>query len=142
MFTITIRTIEELPPVARQLLEHFPTERVFLLNGEMGSGKTTFIKEICKVLGVRNGMSSPTYSIVNEYQGAKDVIYHFDLYRLKDVNECLDIGFEEYVHSGHYCFIEWPEIAKALLPETVVEVNLRAEGETRYLEAKQIRHGI
>jgi tRNA threonylcarbamoyladenosine biosynthesis protein TsaE len=142
MFTAPIHSINEIPSVAKQLLEHFPKERVFLLNGEMGSGKTTFIKDLCKVLGVRDGMSSPTYSIVNEYKGTNDLIYHFDLYRLKDVNECLDLGFEEYVHSGHYCFIEWPAIARPLMPDTFVEVDLRVENAVRYLEAKQNHHGV
>jgi tRNA threonylcarbamoyladenosine biosynthesis protein TsaE len=137
-----IHDIKELPSLAKRLLESFSSERVFLLNGEMGSGKTTFIKEVCKALGVQDGMSSPTYSIVNEYKGTSDIIYHFDLYRLKDVNECLDIGFEEYVHSGNYCFIEWPEIARPLLPDTFVEVNLRVENNARYLEAKQSHHGV
>lgn len=138
MFERTVISIDQLPELARELLKAFPERSVFLFNGQMGAGKTTLIKEMCNALGVMDSMSSPTYSIVNEYTGAIDIIYHFDLYRLKNTEECLDIGFEEYVNSGNYCFIEWPEVAMPLMPEKYVEVNLRAEGETRYLTAQLI----
>lgn len=138
MFEKTIISIDELPSLAHELLKAFPERSVFLFNGQMGAGKTTLIKEICNELGVMDSMSSPTYSIVNEYTGAIDIIYHFDLYRLKNTEECLDIGFEEYVNSGNYCFIEWPEVAMPLIPERYVEVNIRTEGETRYITAEQI----
>jgi tRNA threonylcarbamoyladenosine biosynthesis protein TsaE len=89
----------------------------------MGSGKTTLIKEICHQLGVTDTMSSPTYGLVNEYHtSSKKLIYHFDLYRIKDLAECLDIGMEEYLYSGNYCFIEWPDVAKQLMPEEAVKV--------------------
>lgn len=138
MFERKIISLNELPELARELIKAFPERSLFLFNGQMGAGKTTLIKEMCNALGVMDSMSSPTYSIVNEYTGAIDIIYHFDLYRLKNIEECLDIGFEEYVNSGNYCFIEWSEIAMPLMSERYVEVNLRAEGETRYLTAQLI----
>jgi len=83
-----------------------------------------------------DNMSSPTYSIVNEYKGANNIIYHFDLYRVKNLNECLDIGMEEYLYSGNYCFIEWPEIADSLYPEGAVKVTIHIENEKRIIEAQ------
>jgi tRNA threonylcarbamoyladenosine biosynthesis protein TsaE len=140
MFGPTVMNIDQLPDLAAALLKNFPQQRVFLLNGEMGSGKTTFIKELCKALGVTSHMSSPTYSIVNEYASAKGLVYHFDLYRLKNINECMDIGFEEYVHSGNYCFIEWPEIALPLLPEQYLEITIKVENEIRQMSISL--HGV
>jgi tRNA threonylcarbamoyladenosine biosynthesis protein TsaE len=138
MLERTIASIDDLPLLAQELIRAFPKKSVFLFNGQMGAGKTTLIKEMCKALGVTDGMSSPTYSIVNEYTGAIDVIYHFDLYRLKNTEECFDIGFEEYVNSGNYCFIEWPDVAMPIIPNIYVEVNLKIENETRYLTAELI----
>lgn len=142
MLERTITSIAELPELARELIKAFPKRSVFLFNGQMGAGKTTLIKEMCNALGVMDSMSSPTYSIVNEYTGAIDIIYHFDLYRLKNTEECLDIGFEEYVNSGNYCFIEWPEVAMPLMPDRYVEVNIQADGETRYITAQLIENEI
>ncbi|MCD6067005.1 MAG: tsaE [Bacteroidetes bacterium] len=142
MYDVTVNHINELQSAAQLLLNTFPNEKVFLLNGQMGAGKTTFIKELCLTLGITDGMSSPTYSIVNEYKGEKELIYHFDLYRLKSTEECLDLGFEEYVNSGHYCFIEWPELARPLLPQSYVEVEILTENETRHIKAQRISHGI
>ena len=138
MFEKTITSIEQLPQLANELIGAFPGRNVFLFNGQMGAGKTTLIKEMCAALGVMDGMSSPTYSIVNEYTGAADIIYHFDLYRLKSTEECLDIGFEEYVNSGNYCFIEWPEIAMPLMPAKYIEVQIETEEEKRKVTAKLI----
>jgi tRNA threonylcarbamoyladenosine biosynthesis protein TsaE len=105
-----------------------------LFEAEMGVGKTTFIKEISKVLGVKDAMSSPTYSIVNEYHWEKGKIFHFDLYRVKSVIECLDIGMDEYLNSGNYCFIEWPEIAKPLYPENYIVIKITTENQDRIFE--------
>jgi tRNA threonylcarbamoyladenosine biosynthesis protein TsaE len=92
----------------------------------MGSGKTTLIKAICRQLGVdESQMSSPTFSIANEYQGIKSKIYHFDLYRVKSEEELFQIGFEEYIDSGCYCFIEWPELAKLFLYDEYLELTLK-----------------
>ncbi len=97
--------------------------RVFAMYGEMGAGKTTFIKAICKVLNVEDVVSSPTFALVYEYSSAEaGVIYHFDLYRIKEIEELYDLGYEDYFYSGNLCFIEWPEKAEYLLPEDAVKV--------------------
>src|ERR1035437_1284140 len=109
-------TIDVLPHVASDIIEAIKNTKVVLFYGEMGSGKTTLIKEICKQLGVKGSISSPTYGLVNEYHTKdNDTIYHLDLYRIKNIEECLDMGIEEYIDSGNYCFIEWPEIALPLI---------------------------
>lgn len=128
---------------AKELIEFSGQEKVFLFDSPMGSGKTTFIKAVCGFLGVTDTMSSPTYSIVNEYNtinGAK--VYHFDLYRLKSTNELLDIGFEEYVNSGNYLFIEWPELAIPFLDSYVriiIDTDSDSNSNNRYLRAEIIQ---
>ncbi len=119
-----IETINDLPASARELLTFAGKERVFLFNGEMGAGKTTFIKALCLVLGVSETVTSPTYSLVNQYEGADDTIYHFDFYRIKKEVEAYDIGFEEYLYSENYCFIEWPEKIASLWPEKYIKISL------------------
>lgn len=136
MFKLEVNSLEELPDAANAFITAFNGKKIFLFDAQMGAGKTTFIKELCHTLGVMDNMSSPTYSIVNEYTGAIDTIYHFDLYRVKNLNECLDIGMEEYLYSGNYCFIEWPEIANSLYPEDAVKVTIRIENEKRIIEAQ------
>ncbi len=136
MFKLEVNNLEELPAAASKFIDAFNGKKIFLFDAQMGAGKTTFIKELCHSLGVMDNMSSPTYSIVNEYTGAIDIIYHFDLYRVKSLNECLDIGMEEYLYSGNYCFIEWPEIANSLYPEDAVKVTIRIENEKRIIEAQ------
>ncbi|MHB8260081.1 MAG: tRNA (adenosine(37)-N6)-threonylcarbamoyltransferase complex ATPase subunit type 1 TsaE [Bacteroidia bacterium] len=124
-------TIEVLPNVAIDIVEAIKDTQIVLFYGEMGSGKTTLIKEICKQLGVTDSMSSPTYALVNEYHTKENsTIYHFDLYRIKSIEECLDMGMEEYLYSGNYCFIEWPEIALPLLsslPESCCNLYIKTE---------------
>ncbi len=108
--------------------------RICLFDGEMGTGKTTMIKAICKNLGVSESqMSSPTFGIVNEYQGTSEILYHFDLYRLKHIGELLDIGFLEYVDSGNYCFIEWPDLVKSFLKDQYLEITLKKTDIGRHL---------
>ncbi|TXI13859.1 MAG: tRNA (adenosine(37)-N6)-threonylcarbamoyltransferase complex ATPase subunit type 1 TsaE [Pedobacter sp.] len=126
---IIINTITQLSAAAKQLLASYKRERIFLFFGDMGVGKTTFIKSICDQLGVCDVVSSPTYSIVNEY-ASKDglVVYHFDFYRLKSETEALDLGFEEYLDSGSYCFIEWPEKISSYWPKRYVKVELTISG--------------
>lgn len=122
----------DLPQIAESLLEFAEGEKIFLFEGEMAAGKTTFIKTLCLKLGVKESVSSPTYSIVNEYEGTSDRIYHFDFYRIKNEDEAFDIGFEEYVYSDAICLIEWPENVGNLLPDNFIKVNINiGENEAR-----------
>lgn len=118
-------SLDKLEELAEKLIREAGSIRVIIFNGEMGSGKTTFIKAIGHVLGIKDGMSSPTFSIVNEYETeAGEKIYHFDFYRLKNELEAYDIGTEEYLDSGSYCLIEWPDKISGLLPEKYIEVSI------------------
>ena len=107
--------------------------RIFLVNGPLGAGKTTFIKALCRALGSRDEFSSPTFSIVNEYTLPAGKIYHFDLYRLTREEELLDIGFEEYIDSGHYCFVEWPDLAVPLIETGATRLEIDVRGERRFV---------
>ena len=122
----TIQSLAELPQVAGEFLQALGNRRVVAFQGKMGAGKTTFIKALCEQLGVCDMVNSPTFSIVNEYTDAEGqtLAYHFDLYRLKSVAEALDMGAEDYFYSGHYCFIEWPDVADALLPDNCAEASI------------------
>ncbi len=121
-----ISSIEELDEVARVFLLRYPKPGIFLLNAEMGAGKTTFVKAICKALHL-NDVSSPTFSLVNHYKNENASVYHFDLYRLKTIEEALDFGFEEYLEKDAYVFIEWPELIRPLLPTQSTEVVIQQE---------------
>jgi tRNA threonylcarbamoyladenosine biosynthesis protein TsaE len=121
-FTYTENEINE---VATTLLKH-STSKIFLFYGEMGVGKTTLIKEIVKQLGVLQPSSSPSFSIVNEYDSREGIVYHFDFYRINDVTEAYDIGLEDYLYSGNYVFIEWPDKIDPLLPEDATTIYLKA----------------
>ncbi len=132
----TIQSLAELPQVAGEFLQALGNRRVVAFQGKMGAGKTTFIKALCEQLGVCDMVNSPTFSIVNEYTDAEGqtLAYHFDLYRLKSVAEALDMGAEDYFYSGHYCFIEWPDVADALLPDNCAEASIEeADNGTRIL---------
>ena len=122
----TIQSLAELPQVAGEFLQALGDRRVVAFQGKMGAGKTTFIKALCEQLGVCDMVNSPTFSIVNEYTDAdgQTLAYHFDLYRLKSVAEALDMGAEDYFYSGRYCFIEWPDVADALLPDNCAEASI------------------
>jgi tRNA threonylcarbamoyladenosine biosynthesis protein TsaE len=130
-------TTSELDQVAKQLVDEFGHFKVWCFEAEMGAGKTSLIKEICKQLGVGDEMSSPTFSIVNEYLTTEGKeVYHFDCYRLKDLDEAYDIGVEDYLFSGNVCLIEWPEIIEMLLPEQYLKININLVGDnTRSLTA-------
>lgn len=131
----TIQSIDELPALAKEILALASPRKVFIFNGNLGAGKTTLIKEFCKILQVEEETSSPTYSIVNEYLSPNGKIYHIDLYRLNSVEETFEIGLEDYLFSENYCFIEWPELAENLLPDEYAIINMsKNEDENREIE--------
>lgn len=135
--TIDITDFSEHLKAAEHLISFAENEKVFLLDAPMGAGKTTFIKSLCQYLGVMDVMSSPTYSIVNEYHTKNNSkIFHFDLYRLQRPEELMDIGFEEYIDSGCYCFIEWPELGMTFISK-FVKVSIEQKGNKRYLCAEK-----
>jgi len=137
--TIDISKIELHQDASKQLIDFAENERVFLFDAPMGSGKTTFIKSLCESLGVSNTMSSPTYSIVNEYNTNFNYkIYHFDLYRLKSEQELFELGFEDYILSKNYVFIEWPELAIPYL-DSYLRIIIDTENNNRYLRAEIIK---
>jgi len=126
------RSLEDLPTIADQLVTEAGELRLFAFYGKMGAGKTTLINSILKILGVEENGSSPTFSLVNEYEGRLgEPIYHFDFYRIENLEEVYDIGYEDYFFSTNYCFIEWPEKVEELLPKDVVKVQIRVEGDHR-----------
>ena len=107
---ITISSLEKINEAAKIFISNIGNKTVFAFNGKMGAGKTTFIKSICEMLGVKETVNSPTFSIVNEYETSeRDIIYHFDCYRLNKVQDALNLGAEDYLYSGNLCFIEWAE---------------------------------
>jgi tRNA threonylcarbamoyladenosine biosynthesis protein TsaE len=117
--------LDQLSLIANELVSNFPSSRVFAFYGKMGSGKTTMIQEICKSLQSSDRVTSPSFSIVNEYfTSSGSAIYHFDFYRLKSIEEAFDLGYEDYFFSGHYCLIEWPEKIESLLPEDHTKVTI------------------
>lgn len=139
MTTITFSSVEELPAVARQLLETYPDERFYAFFGKMGAGKTTLIKELCAQLGVEDNVCSPTFAIINEYSsGEGEPVYHFDFYRLKSLDEAYDLGYEEYFYSGCYCFSEWTEKIEPLLPEHYLRVAIDEVDAIRTLTAEVV----
>ena len=113
---------------ATDILEKCGDRRVFAFNGKMGAGKTTFIKQLCEAMGTEDIVNSPTFAIVNVYEveakGERQEVYHFDCYRIKDLREAMDMGTEEYLYSGNYCFIEWAEMIEPLLPDDLVTVDI------------------
>ena len=120
---------DELNSVAKQILAVIGESKIVLFKGEMGAGKTTLIKALCKQLNVADNVSSPTFSIVNEYHAANEVIYHFDFYRINNLREVYDMGYEEYFFGGHRCFIEWPEKIEGIInfDYTLVQVDAKDE---------------
>lgn len=122
---LIVTSEQELPQVAQQILTAFGNRKVILFYGEMGVGKTTLIKQLCKQLGVEDATTSPTFSIVNEYLANTDkTIYHFDFYRIEEEAEVFDLGYEDYFYSKNFCFVEWPEKIPNLLPEDTVTLKI------------------
>lgn len=132
-FSITFGSETILPLVARQVISFAKDEqqKIWLLEGEMGSGKTTLIKAVCKVLDIQQTVQSPTYGLVNEYTYASGKVYHFDFYRLNQEAEALDIGFEEYLSSDEFCFIEWPSKIPSLLPSEYLKISITFVGQNQ-----------
>ncbi|WP_438977650.1 tRNA (adenosine(37)-N6)-threonylcarbamoyltransferase complex ATPase subunit type 1 TsaE [Polaribacter sp.] len=131
-------SLQDLPKIASEIISS-AKNKTLLFYGQMGVGKTTLIKELCKSLGVLDNISSPTFSLVNEYQTANnDKVYHFDFYRIEDEEEAFDIGIEDYFDSKNWCFIEWPENIENLLPLDAVEIHLSLlDDEQRNIQLKQ-----
>jgi tRNA threonylcarbamoyladenosine biosynthesis protein TsaE len=135
---ILIENESKLNDAAQSILNFANNERLFLFQGEMGAGKTTLIKSLCLKLGMLENVSSPTYSLVNEYLFPNGKIFHFDFFRIKTETEALDLGFEEYLSSGEYCFIEWPEMIPNLWPLNFIEIKIvEVEGKARKISIKK-----
>ncbi len=130
MFTEKADQLKKLPEIAKKLMAQFPEERVFAFYGKMGAGKTTFIQSVCKTLGSDDAVTSPTFALINEYNSPKaGSIFHFDFYRIKNLEEVFDLGYEDYLYSGSYCLIEWPELIESLLPENKVRVSIEVDND-------------
>lgn len=133
---ITVRSIDDLPAAAQKFVSEIDENTVFAFSGPMGAGKTTFINEICRQLGVNNDpTASPTFAIINEYRSddTAELIYHMDLYRVETIDEAMDLGIEDYLDCGAICLIEWPQIIDELLPDetVVVEIQPQPDGSRR-----------
>jgi tRNA threonylcarbamoyladenosine biosynthesis protein TsaE len=130
----TVHHVNELEAVAKKMVEEPGVHNVWAFYGEMGAGKTTLIQRICRALGVTRQVSSPTFNLINEYEaGSGKMVYHFDFYRLNDIDEAFNIGTLEYIDSEQLCLIEWPEKAEPLLPESRRNVTITVEGDTKRL---------
>ena len=129
MMEINIQSLDRIHDAARQFVQAMGDNTVFAFYGKMGAGKTTFIKAVCEELGVSDVITSPTFAIVNEYRSDKggELIYHFDFYRIKKLEEVYDMGYEDYFYSGALCFIEWPELVEELLPGQAIKVTIVEE---------------
>ena len=126
---IRIQSLDQLHEAAREFINNMGDNTVFALYGKMGVGKTTFVKTLCEELGVSDVITSPTFGIVNEYRSDEngELIYHFDFYRIKKLEEVYDMGYEDYFYSGALCFIEWPELVEELLPGNTIKVTIEEE---------------
>ena len=129
--TITIKDLDHIEDAAREFIGQMGDDTVFAFYGKMGAGKTTFIKALCKLLAVEDEVNSPTFAIINEYRSetTAELIYHFDFYRIKKLEEVYDLGYEDYFYSGALCFIEWPELVEELLPLDAKKVTITENGD-------------
>lgn len=129
--TITIKDLDHIEDAACEFIGQMGDDTVFAFYGKMGAGKTTFIKALCKLLGVEDEVNSPTFAIINEYRSetTAELIYHFDFYRIKKLEEVYDLGYEDYFYSGALCFIEWPELVEELLPLDAKKVTITENGD-------------
>jgi len=124
--------LNNLDETAKEIISASKDKRIWLFKGEMGSGKTTLIKAICKKLGVEDLVTSPTFSIVSEYKLNNEPLYHFDFFRIKNLSEAIDLGIEDYFYTNSYCFVEWPDIISKIIPQDYLEVSIESgEGENR-----------
>lgn len=130
MFKAEIKSLSEINHIAARFIQAFPADRIFAVYGEMGAGKTTFIKALCEEMHVLDYVTSPTFALINEYKTENErSIFHFDFYRIKCIAEAYDFGYEDYFYSGEYCFIEWPELIEPLLPSIAVKVYIKDIGD-------------
>ena len=135
MTQIKLNSLSDLSSVVKQVIQACGDKKILAFYGPMGAGKTTLIKAICEELGVKDTISSPTFSIVNEYKAASGKkIYHFDFYRIKTISEAYDMGYEDYLYSDAYCFIEWPEKIEEILPSESLKIRISINGEGRIIE--------
>lgn len=133
---ITIKSLDTIQEAAKEFINRMGEGKVFAFYGKMGAGKTTFIKALCETLGVKDVITSPTFSLINEYTDGKgNSIYHFDFYRIKKLEEVYDMGYEDYFYSGNLCLLEWPELIGEILPENVIKVTIEEQADgTRKLK--------
>ncbi len=139
--TLEISSLDKINQVAREFIRNMGDATVFAFYGNMGAGKTTFIKAICEELGISEGVNSPTFAIVNEYRSdtTGELVYHFDFYRINKIEEVYDLGYEDYFYSGALCFLEWSEKVEELLPPETVMVTIKeVENSARMVECKPI----
>ena len=134
----TAKNENDLSDISKKIID-FSDSNLFLLYGDMGVGKTTLVKSLCSMLDVVDVVTSPTFSIVNQYKRSNNkYVFHFDFYRTKNENEIFDIGYEEYLFSSSYCFVEWPEKAEELLPNRFVKIEMKLENNFRKIRVKNI----
>jgi len=139
MYSEKITSLKLLDKTAANLVNYFPDQRVFAFYGKMGAGKTTFIQAVCKYLGSGDNITSPSFALINEYQTISgDTVFHLDFYRIKNIEEVFDLGYEDYFYSGKYCLIEWPEKIESLLPDKYVKVKIEVGPEKERLISAQI----
>ena len=132
-------SVEELPEIALKIINAYPEDRIFAFYGDLGAGKTTLIRFLCQALGVAEEVTSPSFAIINEYEAnGTGLIYHFDFYRIKKLEEVLDIGYEEYLFSSNYCFLEWADKIEELLPQRYVSISISKDENDQYRQIETL----